>query len=74
VYNSRRSKRAKDHVLQDYRQGQIEILLTTEAAGMARHSRKQLGLHALICIDLTSKMLKILECKAGISTSQVQEA
>lgn len=34
VYNSRRSKRAKDHVLQEYRKGQIKILLTTEAAGM----------------------------------------
>lgn len=36
VYNSRRSKRAKHHVLEGYRKGQIKILLTTEAAGMVR--------------------------------------
>lgn len=34
VYNSRRSKRAKHRVLQDYRKGRVKILLTTEAAGM----------------------------------------
>jgi superfamily II DNA/RNA helicase len=34
VYNSWRSKSAKDRILQDYRRGQIKILFTTEAAGM----------------------------------------
>jgi superfamily II DNA/RNA helicase len=40
VYNSRRSKRAKDRVLRDYQKGHVKILLTTEAAGMVRHSQR----------------------------------
>jgi superfamily II DNA helicase RecQ len=34
VYNSRRSKRAKVCVLNDYQKGFIKILFTTEAVGM----------------------------------------
>ncbi|EIW55821.1 P-loop containing nucleoside triphosphate hydrolase protein [Trametes versicolor FP-101664 SS1] len=34
VYNARRCTLAKDLVMQDFRQGKLDILLTTEAAGM----------------------------------------
>ena len=34
VYNSRRSRRSKARVLRKFREGNIRILLTTEAAGM----------------------------------------
>ena len=43
VYNSRRTASAKKNVMKQFHNQQIKILLTTEAAGMVKRSKKYMN-------------------------------